>query len=89
MTEDDKKKAVVANAATDLSPKDAQEAMAKMPLRTLLFDAMMELNAARQEGRPLVIAYRVPCPCGKCDTMLSIQISPYTEVVFDALRRKQ
>jgi len=90
MTEDDEKKAVAtaADPATDLSEKDAKEAMEKLPLRTLLLDAMQELNVALQQGRPLVISYRVPCPCGKCDTKLAIQISPYTEVYYDALRSK-
>ena len=92
MTEDEKKKAIVeaADPATDLTEKDAKTAMEKLPLRTLLIDAMHELRAALEEKRPMVIGYRVPCPCGKpeCTTKLSIQISPYTSVYYDALRSK-
>ncbi len=90
MTKDEKKKAVVvaSEPATDLVDEAAAESMKKMLLSTLLMDAMNELRAALQEKRPLVISYRVPCPCGKCNTKLAIQISPYTDVVFDALRSK-
>ena len=92
MTDDEKKKAIAeaANPATDLDEKTAKTAMEKLPLRTILIDAVKELTAAAQQGRPLVISYRVPCPCGEpnCTTKLAIQISPYTEVIFDALRSK-
>ena len=92
MTDDEKKEAVVAAAdpATDLTEKEAKTAMEKLSLRTLLIDAVRELRLAAQQERPLVISYRVPCPCGeeKCTTKLAIQISPYTDVIFDALRSK-
>jgi len=88
MTEDDKKKAVVEAADTEeLSPEDAMKGLQQMALATLLQDAMFELNVALQQGRPLVITYKVPCPCGKCNTQLSISISPYTAVVYDATAR--
>ncbi len=92
MTVDEKKKAIAGAAvpATDLDEKTAKTAMEKLPLRTILFDAVKELQLAAQQGRPLVISYRVPCPCDeeKCTTKLAIQISPYTEVYYDALRSK-
>lgn len=91
MTAEEKKKRAVMAAskpATDVDKKTAHTAMETMLLKTLLFDAMQELNAARKEGRPMVIDYRVPCPCGKCNTKLSILISPYTSVYYDALRSK-
>ena len=48
MTEDEKKKAVVeaANPATDLDEKTAKTAMEKLPLRTILIDAVKELQLA-------------------------------------------
>lgn len=92
MTEDDKKKAVVeaAKPATDLNDKEAEEVMNELTLRTLLFDAMTELNAALKNNKPLVICYRVPCPCRKkeCTTKLAISITPYTEIIYDSLRSK-
>ena len=86
MTEDDKKKAVVeaAENPNELSPEDAFKGLQTLPLKTLLLDAMAELNANLQASRPLVICYKVPCPCGSCNTMLSVSISPYTEVVHDS-----
>ncbi len=92
MTEDDKKKKAIVESAkpTELTPEDTEMAFDKMKLRMLLFDAMRELNAAAQAGRPLVICYRVPCPCGKpeCTTKLAVSITPYTEIVYDSLRSK-
>ena len=92
MTEDDKKKAIAeaASPATDVDRKTAEEGMKRMLLSTVLIDAVQELAAALEQGRPLVISYRVPCPCGeeKCTTKLAIQISPYTSVYYDALRSK-
>jgi hypothetical protein len=90
MTEDEKKKAVVEAAATELSPDDALEAFERMTLKTLLEDAMMELRARLAKKQPLVIIYRVPCPCGKpeCITKLAVSISPYTEIIYDSLRSK-
>ncbi len=94
MTDDDKKKAIVTadktepDTATDLAAKEAQRVLDKFPLKTLLLDAIVELAAAREAGRPLVIDYKVPCPCGKCNTKLSVQITPYTSVLYDVLRSK-
>ena len=92
MTEDDKKKAVAqaTDSGTDLTPEDIAEAYASMSLRTLLVDATAELTARAQAKKPLVIVYKVPCPCGKaeCLTPLAISITPFTEVYYDALRSK-
>ncbi len=90
MTKDDKKKAVAqaADAGTDLTPEDAAKAYASMTLRTLLVDATAELRVRANSNKPLVIVYKVPCPCGKaeCLTPLAISITPFTEVCYDALR---
>ena len=89
MTKDEKKKkAVVESAGTDLTPEDAAKAYASMSLRTLLVDATAELLVRANSNKPLVIVYKVPCPCGKaeCLTPLAISITPFTEVYYDSLR---
>lgn len=91
MTDDEKakqKKAVV--QAAKPPDEEAKKAFETLTVKTLLFDAMYELNEALKQNRPLIISYKVPCPCGKpeCKTKLAIQISPYTDVYYDALRSK-
>lgn len=89
MTDEEKKKKAVVEAAKP-DPDEAKQAFETLTVKTLLFDAMFELNEAMKAKRPLIIQYKVPCPCGKpeCTTKLAISITPYTEVYYDALRSK-
>ncbi len=67
------------------------EILARTPLKNLLIAATDVINQARIAGLPLLAIYKVPCQCGApgCKTMLSVTITPYTEVYYDSLRSIQ
>lgn len=65
--------------------------MSETTVVELLQDAEEILISKVAHGKPLVAAYKAPCGCGdpRCDVQFSIQITPYTEVVHDALKEIQ
>ncbi len=92
MTEDEKKNVVLAQSmpAAQLSEEESKEVASKILFKVILENATAELQRLLKENKPLVVGYKFPCPCTNpdCKVQLAIQISPYTEVIYDALRSK-
>lgn len=67
------------------------KSMEDTTVKELLQDADDVIMQMAAQGKPLLAAYKTPCGCGdvRCKMKYSIQITPYTEVVHDALKEIQ